>query len=87
MKKIKRPRKYFAPQNEGTEHKCDHPGCEKAGEYRAPKDRNLKDYYWFCLEHVQEYNAQWNYYAGEIPEEDEGPKARMHFKGFRSKVR
>lgn len=87
MKKIKRPRKYFAPQNEGTERKCDHPGCEKAGEYRAPKDRKLKDYYWFCLEHVQEYNAQWNYYAGEIPEEDEGPKARMHFKGFRSKVR
>ena len=83
----KRQRKYFAPQNEGTERKCDHPGCEKAGEYRAPKDRKLKDYYWFCLEHVQEYNAQWNYYAGEIPEEDEGPKARMHFKGFRSKVR
>ena len=26
MKKIKRPRKYFAPQNEGTERKCDHPG-------------------------------------------------------------
>lgn len=87
MKKIKRPRKYFAPQNEGTERKCDHPGCEKAGEYRAPKDRKLKDYYWFCLEHVQEYNARWNYYAGEIPEEDEGPKARMYFKGFRSKVR
>lgn len=42
MKKIKRPRKYFAPQNEGTERKCDHPGCEKAGEYRAPKDRKLK---------------------------------------------
>ena len=39
MKKIKRPRKYFAPQNEGTERKCDHPGCEKPGEYRAPKDR------------------------------------------------
>ncbi|MFR0737520.1 MAG: hypothetical protein ACLSHR_11630 [Oscillospiraceae bacterium] len=73
MKKIKRPRKYFAPQNEGMERKCDHPGYEKAGEYRAPKDRKLKDY-WFCLEHVQEYNAQWNYYAGEIPEEDEGPK-------------
>ena len=71
MKKIKRPRKYFAPQNEGTERKCDHPGCEKAGEYRAPKDRKLKDYYWFCLEHVQEYNAQWDYYQGMSPLEIE----------------
>ena len=43
---------------------CDKEGCYKAGEYRAPKDRTLSDYYWFCLEHVQEYNAQWDYYAG-----------------------
>lgn len=87
MKKVQRTRKYFAPQSEDKERKCDHPGCEKAGEYRAPKDRKLKDYYWFCLEHVQEYNAQWNYYAGEIPDEEEEAKAKMHFKGFRSKVR
>ena len=87
MPKIKRTRKYFAPQTEDKERKCDHPGCDKAGEYRAPKDRRLKEYYWFCLDHVQEYNARWNYYAGEIPDEDEGPKAKMHFKGFRSKVR
>jgi len=88
MQKTKRTRKYFAPQTEDKERKCDHPGCEKAGEYRAPKDRRLKEYYWFCLEHVQEYNSRWNYYAGEIPEEDDDmPKAKMHFKGFRSKVR
>ena len=57
---MKKPRakKYYAPQNdEFAEHKCDHPGCNKRGEYRAPKDRKLKEYYWFCLEHVQEYNA------------------------------
>lgn len=53
------------------EHICDKEGCNKAGEYRAPKDRTLSDYYWFCLEHVQEYNAQWDYYAGMTPNEIE----------------
>lgn len=44
---------------------CDHPGCEQAGEYRAPKSRSrLNDYYWFCLDHVRDYNKAWDYYAG-----------------------
>ena len=64
MKKTQRTKKYFAPQNEGHEHKCDHPGCLEKGEYKAPKDRKLKEYYWFCLKHVQEYNQKWNYYDG-----------------------
>ena len=87
---LKRTKKYYAPQNENEEHLCDYPGCEKKGEYRAPKDRKLKDYYWFCLKHVQEYNAKWNYYGdGEAPEEEtERLRKKMHFKkGFRSKVR
>jgi DnaJ-domain-containing protein 1 len=44
---------------------CDHPGCEGAGDYRAPRSRlELDAYFWFCLEHVRAYNAAWNYYAG-----------------------
>ena len=71
IKRKKRQSKYFAPQNDNAKHVCDHPGCTKAGEYRAPKDRNLKEYYWFCLEHVQEYNSKWNYYAdGDFSEEE-----------------
>lgn len=72
IRKTRRQSKYFAPQNENTKHICDHPGCNKSGEYRAPKDRNLKEYYWFCLEHVQEYNAKWNYYGDDsfVEEED-----------------
>ena len=71
IRKAKRQSKYFAPQNENNKHICDHPGCNKAGEYRAPKDRNLKEYYWFCLEHVQEYNSKWNYYGdGDFIEEE-----------------
>jgi hypothetical protein len=44
---------------------CDHPGCDAGGDFRAPKSRlDLRDYYWFCLEHVRAYNSAWNYYAG-----------------------
>lgn len=83
MKKTPRRRsKYFAPQNENAYHPCDHPGCLEAGEYRAPKDRNLKEYYWFCLKHVQEYNAKWNYYDGLDDGKEEEPE-REKFRRFR----
>ena len=80
MKKTSRRSKYFAPQNENIKHICDYPGCQKDGEYRAPKDKNLKDYYWFCLEHVQAYNAKWNYYADEIPNAEETEDLRRKFR-------
>jgi hypothetical protein len=48
-----------------TTRPCDHPGCVAGGDFRAPKSRlQLRDYYWFCLEHVRSYNSAWNYYAG-----------------------
>ena len=44
---------------------CEHPGCAAAAEFRAPKSRSqLHPYRWFCLEHVREYNAKWDFYAG-----------------------
>jgi hypothetical protein len=44
---------------------CDWPECEGHGEHRAPKDRdNLRDYLWFCLDHVRDYNKSWNYFKG-----------------------
>ena len=44
---------------------CDHPDCDCIAEHRAPKSRDrLRDYYWFCLTHVREYNRAWNFYAG-----------------------
>jgi DnaJ-like protein len=44
---------------------CEHPGCSANGDYRAPRSRDrLRHFYWFCLDHVRAYNAQWNYYAG-----------------------
>ncbi len=44
--------------------RCDMPGCPLQGDHRAPKDRALSDYYWFCLDHVSEYNKAWNFFSG-----------------------
>lgn len=50
-------------EQEEEKRACDIEGCEAHGEYRAPKSVNeLNDYYHFCLDHVREYNSQWNYF-------------------------
>lgn len=88
-KTSRRTKKYFAPQNEGKEHICDHPGCNKPGEFKAPKDKTLREYYWFCLEHVQEYNAGWNYYVDSdtFTEEQETFRRKTRFNGFHSRIK
>ena len=65
----KRKSKYFEPQTNSQEKKCEHPDCDKAGLYRAPKSKSLDGYYWFCLEHVRESNTSWNYY-GDMSEKE-----------------
>jgi hypothetical protein len=57
----------FAPQAApgSPPRACEAPGCEVAGEYRAPRSRSaLNEYRWFCLPHVREYNAAWDFYKG-----------------------
>lgn len=52
--------------------RCDHPGCEGGGDYRAPRTREPRDgNFWFCLDHVRDYNAAWDFFAGMAPEEVE----------------
>jgi DnaJ-domain-containing protein 1 len=66
-----RPRAY-APDPAAPGRNCDMPGCHAAGEYRAPKSRStLREYWWFCLEHVRAYNAAWDFYKGMSPGEIE----------------
>ena len=44
---------------------CAWAGCTRAEDYRAPKSRAaLRDFQWFCLEHVRAWNAKWNYFDG-----------------------
>ncbi len=50
--------------------RCEQEGCEEKGEFRAPKNPlHLRDYYWFCLNHVREYNKAWDFYKGMSPQE------------------
>ncbi len=59
--------------------KCDHNGCTRAGTCRAPKSRDLRDYWHFCPEHAAEYNKNWNYYADMTPDEIEADWERDVF--------
>ncbi len=44
---------------------CNHPGCKELGLYRAPMGRLREgQFFCFCLEHVREYNASYNYFNG-----------------------
>lgn len=55
------------PRTDGP--RCDHPGCVAAGDHRAPRGRNREgEYFCFCLEHVRQYNASYNYFAGMTDE-------------------
>ena len=45
--------------------KCDNVRCEKKGEFKAPKSRILlNEYYFFCMDHIKEYNKSWDFYKG-----------------------
>ncbi len=45
--------------------RCDHPGCTRPGEFRAPMGRGREgQFFRFCMEHVKTYNATYNYFAG-----------------------
>ena len=51
---------------------CDHPKCREEGLHRAPMSpHRLREYFWFCLDHVREYNKAWNYCAEMSTEEVE----------------
>lgn len=64
----------YVPQSDPRQgaRACEAPGCERAGEFRAPRDRSLREYRWFCLDHVREYNAAWDFYKGMGPGDIEG---------------
>jgi curved DNA-binding protein CbpA len=52
-------------QQRAAQPRCEHPGCSAAGTYRAPMGRLREgQYFFFCLDHVREYNASYNYFAG-----------------------
>ena len=62
-KKNPRGRRGMSGAFETSTRQCEHPGCEEAGKYRAPKSPDsLDDFFWFCKDHVREYNLKWNFF-------------------------
>lgn len=57
---------FFVMNNAETHQqpqKCDFYGCNAHGSFKAPKSRDhLREYYWFCLPHIRDYNARWDYF-------------------------
>ena len=58
-KKNPRGRRSMSGASETSQRVCDHEGCKEKGLYRAPKAPDvLDDFFWFCKDHVREYNAK-----------------------------
>ena len=44
---------------------CDWNNCNEIGEYKAPVEKdNSRKFRMLCLEHVKEFNKNWNYFSG-----------------------
>ncbi|MDQ2095436.1 J domain-containing protein [Rhodalgimonas zhirmunskyi] len=64
-KKNPRGRRGMSGASETSVRICEHEGCEEPGKYRAPKAPDVLDeFYWFCKEHIREYNLKWNFFDG-----------------------
>lgn len=49
---------------------CEWPNCQRKGQYKAPTSREkLREFKWFCLEHVKLYNQGWDYFKGRTTDE------------------
>ncbi len=71
-KKNPRRRGGITGASETSTKTCDHEGCTKAGLFRAPKaPQDSHEFYWFCQEHVQEYNKKWNFFDSVTDEEEQ----------------
>jgi DnaJ domain len=65
---------------ETSQRPCDHAGCGEQGKFRAPKSPDrVDDYYWFCKDHVRDYNLKWNFFHGATEQEyrDQADKDRV----------
>lgn len=64
----------FHGRHEGANRRCEAPGCRNAGEFRAPGYRpsgfdGPGEWRWFCLEHVREFNAGYDWFEGMSADE------------------
>ena len=52
-------------QDEKIERICSNPECKELGLYPAPKSRDkLREYLYFCINRIRNFNKSWNYFEG-----------------------
>ena len=69
-KKRTRGKRGMSGAFETSTRECEHAGCQEPGQYRAPKSPDiLDDFFWFCKDHVREYNLKWNFFNGATEDE------------------
>ena len=64
----------FHGRHEGEGRECQHPRCDERGEFRAPGSLGPGfdgpgEWRWFCLDHVREFNAGYDWFEGMSAEE------------------
>ena len=68
-KKESTSRKSFPGDVDNSQESCHMSGCKRKGKYRAPVSPNkLKEFHWFCKQHIKTYNTQWNFYEHQNQE-------------------
>ena len=81
----------FHGRVEGADRPCAAPGCDEAGEFRAPPADGQAigsegpRWRWFCLDHVKEFNQGYNFFSGMSPDEIEA--AQRPFAGWERETR
>lgn len=59
------PKREGPPRTEVEHAPCQWNGCTNPGSHRAPKGRGREgQYYHFCVDHVRQFNASYNYFDG-----------------------
>ena len=61
---------FHTKQKENTDRICSNPKCNELGVYPAPKSREeLREYLYFCINCIRDFNKSWNYFEGLNEEE------------------
>jgi hypothetical protein len=69
-KRKKAGRRGMSGAFETADRPCDYPGCKEKAAFRAPKSPDqLDEFFWFCKDHIREYNLKWNFFQGTTDEE------------------
>jgi hypothetical protein len=74
-----------------TGRACDEAGCDEPGEFRAPAGAARRGgdgpgaWRWLCLDHVREFNARYNFFAGM--DVDEISAAQRPYAGWERETR